>query len=194
MSIGEASQPKEPSKPSILEQVDALERKRANTRVMKEAEEELGKFLSYPDNQDDSGAGADDEAQKGKRESALEAQDMRDLEKECEKLDCLALRKSAIRVQEVEQQRKDRQKLDCHADAKKCQCILKAVGSRERIPSEDEGEGIRCIRPVGSVLWRFCAIPQHTRQARCRVQAQAASSRAKFPIHLARNHMENPRQ
>ena len=45
MSIGEASQPKEPNKPSILEQVDALERKRANTRVMKEAEEELGKFL-----------------------------------------------------------------------------------------------------------------------------------------------------
>ena len=82
----------------------------------------------------------DDEAQEGERESALEAQDMRDLKKECEKLDCVALRKSAIRVQEMEQQRKDRQKLDCHAYAKKCQCILKAVGSRERIPGEDEGD------------------------------------------------------
>ena len=78
---------------------------------------------------------------------------MQDLEKECEKLDCVALRKIAIRFQEMEQQRKDRQKLDCHAYAKKCQCILKAVGSRERIPGEDEGEGIRCIRPV-----RICPV------------------------------------
>ena len=79
---------------------------------MKEAGEELRKFLCrlmyteegrehlqkvaqnlsqlYPDDQDDSGAGVDDEAQEGERESALEAQDMRDLENEREKMDCRA--------------------------------------------------------------------------------------------------------
>lgn len=130
---------------------------------MKEAGEELRKFLCrlmytkegrehlqkvaqnlsqlYPDDQDDSGAGVDDEAREGERESALEAQDMRDLENERE---TVALRKITIRVQE-KQRRKDRQKLDYHIYAKKRERILKAVGSRERIPGEgeeDSGWGI----------------------------------------------------